>query len=202
MEWFSDFNLMHFLSAFMVLFAIIDPVGIMPIIIGIRDSGKKIDSGKAVFYSFSLMIVFFYLGDVLLGLFGVDINSFAVAGALILFLMALEMVLGVEIFKDMGLHSVDATYLPVVFPLLAGPGSFTTLLSLKAEYATLNIFLGLILNAAVVFTILKFTTKLHKFLGAGGLYFMKKFFGVVLLAISVKLFMSNISYLLSNIAHQ
>lgn len=186
----------------MVLFAIIDPVGIMPIIIGIRDSGKKIDSGKAVFYSFSLMIVFFYLGDVLLGLFGVDINSFAVAGALILFLMALEMVLGVEIFKDMGLHSVDATYLPVVFPLLAGPGSFTTLLSLKAEYATLNIFLGLILNAAVVFTILKFTTKLHKFLGAGGLYFMKKFFGVVLLAISVKLFMSNISYLLSNIAHQ
>lgn len=201
MEWFSDFNLMHFLSAFMVLFAIIDPVGIMPIIIGIRDSGKKIDSGKAVFYSFSLMIVFFYLGDVLLGLFGVDINSFAVAGALILFLMALEMVLGVEIFKDMGLHSVDATYLPVVFPLLAGPGSFTTLLSLKAEYATLNIFLGLILNAAVVFTILKFTTKLHKFLGAGGLYFMKKFFGVVLLAISVKLFMSNISYLLSNIAH-
>ncbi|MBR5892129.1 MAG: MarC family protein [Bacteroidaceae bacterium] len=202
MEWFSDFNLMHFLSAFMVLFAIIDPVGTMPIIIGIRDSGKKIDSGKAVFYSFSLMIVFFYLGDVLLGLFGVDINSFAVAGALILFLMALEMVLGVEIFKDMGLHSVDATYLPVVFPLLAGPGSFTTLLSLKAEYATLNIFLGLILNAAVVFTILKFTTKLHKFLGAGGLYFMKKFFGVVLLAISVKLFMSNISYLLSNIAHQ
>lgn len=201
MEWFSDFNLMHFLSAFMVLFAIIDPVGTMPIIIGIRDSGKKIDSGKAVFYSFSLMIVFFYLGDVLLGLFGVDINSFAVAGALILFLMALEMVLGVEIFKDMGLHSVDATYLPVVFPLLAGPGSFTTLLSLKAEYATLNIFLGLILNAAVVFTILKFTTKVHKFLGAGGLYFMKKFFGVVLLAISVKLFMSNISYLLSNIAH-
>ena len=201
MEWFSDFNLMHFLSAFMVLFAIIDPVGTMPIIIGIRDSGKKIDSGKAVFYSFSLMIVFFYLGDVLLGLFGVDINSFAVAGALILFLMALEMVLGVEIFKDMGLHSVDATYLPVVFPLLAGPGSFTTLLSLKAEYATLDIFLGLILNAAVVFTILKFTTKVHKFLGAGGLYFMKKFFGVVLLAISVKLFMSNISYLLSNIAH-
>ena len=202
MEWFSDFNLMHFLSAFMVLFAIIDPVGIMPIIMGIRESGKKIDSGKAVFYSFSLMIVFFYLGDVLLGLFGVDINSFAVAGALILFLMALEMVLGVEIFKDMGLHSVDATYLPVVFPLLAGPGSFTTLLSLKAEYATLNIFLGLILNAVVVFLILSFTTKLHKFLGAGGLYFMKKFFGVVLLAISVKLFMSNISYLLSNIAHQ
>ena len=202
MEWFSDFNLMHFLSAFMVMFAIIDPVGTMPIIIGIRDSGKKIDSGKAVFYSFSLMIVFFYLGDVLLGLFGVDINSFAVAGALILFLMALEMVLGVEIFKDMGLHCVDATDLPVVFPLLAGPGSFTTLLSLKAEYATLNIFLGLILNAAVVFTILKFTTKVHKFLGAGGLYFMKKFFGVVLLAISVKLFMSNISYLLSNIAHQ
>ena len=200
MEWFSDFNLMHVLGAFMVLFAIIDPVGTMPIVVAIRESGKKIDSGKAVFYSFGLMLLFFYLGDVMLGLFGVDINSFAVAGALILFLMALEMVLGVEIFKDMGLHSADATYLPVVFPLLAGPGSFTTLLSLKAEYATMNIFLGLMLNMLVVYLILKFTTKVQKILGPSGVYFMKKFFGIILLAIAVRLFMSNISYLLGNIS--
>lgn len=200
MDWFSDFNIMHFISAFIVMFAIIDPVGTMPIIVGIRESGKKIDASKAVFYSFALMILFFYLGDWLLSLFGVDINSFAVAGALILFLMALEMVLGIEIFKDMGVLAGNATYLPVVFPLLAGPGSFTTLLSLKAEYATLNILLGLMLNAVIVYFMLKFTTKAQSLLGAGGIYFMKKFFGVILLAISVKLFMSNISYLLGNIS--
>ncbi len=200
MDIFADFNLMHFLSAFIVLFAIIDPIGTMPIIVGIRESGKRIDAGKAVLYSFSLMILFFYLGDWMLSLFGVDINSFAVAGSLILFLMALEMVLGIEIFKDFGELAGNATYLPVVFPLLAGPGSFTTLLSLKAEYATLNIFLGLLLNAVVVFLMLKFTKRAQKMLGRSGVYFMKKFFGVILLAISVKLFASNISFLL-NVAH-
>lgn len=199
MEILDSFNFMHFLSAFIVMFAIIDPVGTMPIIVGIRDSGKRIDAGKAVFYSFSLMILFFYLGDWMLSLFGVDINSFAVAGALILFLMALEMVLGIEIFKDFGELAGNATYLPVVFPLLAGPGSFTTLLALKAEYATLNIFLGLMLNAVVVYFMLRFTKTVKRFLGKSGVYFMKKFFGVILLAISVKLFTSNISYLLGNI---
>lgn len=200
MELFADFNLMHFLSAFIVMFAIIDPVGTMPIIVGIRESGKRIDAGKAVLYSFSLMILFFYLGDWMLSLFGVDINSFAVAGALILFLMGLEMVLGIEIFKDYGELAGNATYLPVVFPLLAGPGSFTTLLSLKAEYATLNIFLGLMLNAVVVYLALKFTTKAQKMLGRSGVYFMKKFFGVILLAISVKLFTSNLSFLIGQIS--
>ena len=199
MELLDSFNFMHFLSAFIVMFAIIDPVGTMPIIVGIRESGKRIDAGKAVFYSFSLMILFFYLGDWMLSLFGVDINSFAVAGALILFLMALEMVLGLEIFKDFGELAGNATYLPVVFPLLAGPGSFTTLLALKAEYATLNIFLGLMLNAVVVYFMLRFTKTVKRFLGKSGVYFMKKFFGVILLAISVKLFTSNISYLLGNI---
>lgn len=197
MEFIYDFNLMHFLSAFIVMFAIIDPIGTIPIIVGIRESGKRIDAGKAVLYSFSLMILFFYLGDWMLSLFGVDINSFAVAGSLILFLMALEMVLGIEIFKDFNEIAGNATYLPVVFPLLAGPGSFTTLLSLKAEYATLNIFLGLFLNAVVVYLMLKFTKRVQKVLGRGGVYFMKKFFGVILLAISVKLFASNISYLIS-----
>lgn len=201
MELFADFNFMHFLSAFTVMFAIIDPVGTMPIIVSIRESGKKIDAGKAVLYSFSLMILFFYLGDWMLSqLFGVDINSFAVAGALILFLMALEMVLGIEIFKDFGELAGNATYLPVVFPLLAGPGSFTTLLSLKAEYATINIFLGLMLNAVVVYFALKFTKRLQNLLGRSGVYFMKKFFGVILLAISVKLFTSNLSYLISQIS--
>lgn len=197
---FADFNFMHFLSAFIVLFAIIDPIGTMPIIVGIRESGKRIDAGKAVLYSFSLMIIFFFIGDWILGLFGVDINSFAVAGALVLFLMAMEMVLGIEIFKDSGELAGNATYVPVVFPLLAGAGSFTTLLSLKAEYATLNILSALLLNAVVVFFMLRFTKHVQKFLGVSGVYFMKKFFGIILLAISVKLFTSNLSFLMNTIA--
>lgn len=196
----SDFNFMHFLSAFIVLFAIIDPVGTMPIIVGIRESGKRIDAGKAVVYSFSLMLLFFFVGDWILGLFGVDINSFAVAGALVLFLMAMEMVLGIEIFKDAGELKGNATYVPVVFPLLAGAGSFTTLLSLKAEYATVNILLALLMNSVIVFLMLKFTKRVQRILGVGGVYFMKKFFGIILLAISVKLFTSNLSYLLNSIS--
>lgn len=196
----SDFNFMHFLSAFIVLFAIIDPVGTMPIIVGIRESGKRIDAGKAVLYSFSLMLLFFFVGDWILGLFGVDINSFAVAGALVLFLMAMEMVLGIEIFKDAGELKGNATYVPVVFPLLAGAGSFTTLLSLKAEYATVNILLALLMNSVIVFLMLKFTKRVQRILGVGGVYFMKKFFGIILLAISVKLFTSNLSYLLNSIS--
>lgn len=193
----SSFDWLQVLSAFIVMFAIIDPIGTMPTIVGIRESGKRIDSGKAVFYSFSLMTLFFFAGDSLLALFAVDINSFAVAGALILFLVGLEMVLGIEVFKDMGQLAGNATYLPVVFPLLAGPGSFTTLLSLKAEYATLNIFIGLMLNSIIVYFMLKFTTRAQSILGQSGVYFMKKFFGVILLAISVKLFTSNLSHLLS-----
>lgn len=200
MQMVSDFNFMHFLSAFIVLFAIIDPVGTMPIIVGIRESGKRIDAGKAVLYSFSLMLLFFFVGDWILGLFGVDINSFAVAGALVLFLMAMEMVLGIEIFKDAGELKGNATYVPVVFPLLAGAGSFTTLLSLKAEYATVNILLALLMNSVIVFLMLKFTKRVQRILGVGGVYFMKKFFGIILLAISVKLFTSNLSYLLNSIS--
>ncbi len=199
MQLLNDFNFMHFLSAFFVLFAIIDPIGTMPIIVGIRESGKRIDAGKAVMYSFSLMLVFFFLGDWILGLFGVDINSFAVAGALVLFFMSMEMVLGIEIFKDAGELKGNATYVPVVFPLLAGAGSFTTLLSLKAEYATVNILLALLANSIIVFFMLKFTKRVQRILGVSGVYFMKKFFGIILLAISVKLFMSNLSYLLSSI---
>lgn len=192
MEFFSLLSSVEFLSAFIVLFAVIDPIGIMPIVLTIREKGKKIVPAKAVFYSFSLMFLFFFVGDRILNLFGVDINSFAVAGALILFLMAIEMILDVEIFKDSAIAANNATMVPLVFPLLAGPGSFTTLLSLKAEYATINIFIALLVNAVVVFFMLKFTGYLQRLLGKGGVYFTRKFFGIVLLAISVKLFTSNL----------
>ena len=192
MEFFSSFSSVQFLSAFIVLFAIIDPIGIMPIILSIRDKGKSINTVKAVFFSFGLMFMFFFVGDWMLELFGVDINSFAVAGALVIFLMAIEMVLDIEIFKDSSIAANDATIVPVVFPLLAGAGSFTTLLSLKAEYSSINILLALLVNAAVVFVVLSATSYIQRLLGKGGVYFTRKFFGIILLAISVKLFTSNL----------
>ena len=200
MSIFSSFNTVEFLSAFIVLFAVIDPIGIMPIVLSIRDKGKVINPVKAVFFAFGLMFLFFFLGDWILNLFVVDINSFAVAGSLVIFLMALEMVLDIEIFKDSSIAANDATIVPLVFPLLAGAGSFTTLLSLKAEYASVNILVALVVNAVVVFAMLIATAFLQRLLGKGGIYFTRKFFGIILLAISVKLFTSNLSYLISQIS--
>ena len=147
------------------------------------------------------MLMFFFVGDLILDLFGVDINSFAVAGAVIIFLMAIEMILDIEIFKDSSIAAKDATMVPLVFPLLAGAGSFTTLLSLKAEYASVNILSALLLNAVVVFVMLSATAVIQKAIGKGGVYFTRKFFGIILLAISVKLFTSNLSYLIGQIAN-
>ncbi len=189
------------MSAFSVLFAVIDPIGAIPIVISLRDRGKIIKSGKAVIYAFSLLLLFFFVGDALLKLIGVDINSFAVAGALVLFLLALEMVLDIVIFKDTAAAGNDATYVPVVFPLLAGAGSFTTLLSLKAEYTSMNILAALFTNALVVFLVLVSTKRISRILGKAGLYFVRKFFGIILLAISVRLFTSNLSYLIESISN-
>ena len=200
MEFLSSFSSIEFLSAFIVLFAVIDPIGIMPIVLSIRDKGKIINPVKAVFFSFGLMFLFFFVGDWILNLFGVDINSFAVAGSIVIFLMALEMVLDIEIFKDSSIAANDATIVPLVFPLLAGAGSFTTLLSIKAEYAPVNIIMALLLNAVVVFTMLSATSFLMRLLGKGGIYFTRKFFGIILLAIYVKLFTSNLSYLINEIS--
>ena len=200
MDFFSAFNTVEFLSAFIVLFAVIDPIGIMPIVLSIRDKGKIIDPRKAVFYAFSLMLIFFFVGDWILNLFGVDINSFAVAGALIIFLMAIEMVLDIEIFKDSSIAANNATMVPLVFPLLAGAGSFTTLLSLKAEYSSVNILVALLVNAVVVFIMLSATSHLQRLLGKGGIYFTRKFFGIILLAISVKLFTSNLLHFINMVS--
>lgn len=200
MDFLSSFSFDEFLSAFIVLFAVIDPIGIMPIVLSIRGKGKVINPGKAVFFSFGLMFLFFFVGDWILDQFGVDINSFAVAGAIVIFLMAIEMVLDIEIFKDSSIAANDATMVPLVFPLLAGAGSFTTLLSLKAEYASVNILSGLLVNSVVVFIMLSATAYLQRLLGKGGIYFTRKFFGIILLAISVKLFTSNLSYLINQIS--
>ena len=194
----NTLNFLDFFSAFIVLFAVIDPIGAIPIVISVREQGKAVSALKAVVYSFILLCVFFFAGEGLLNLFGVDINSFAVAGGLVLFLMAMEMVLDIEIFKNSG-PIKEATYVPLVFPLLAGAGSFTTLLSLRAEYSASNILLALCANMLVVYIVLMTTGRIQRMLGKSGMYFIKKFFGIILLAISVRLFTSNLSYLIQSV---
>lgn len=195
---FSDLSFKQITSAFIVLFAVIDIIGSIPIIINLKRQGKGVNALKATIISFLLLLGFFVAGDVLLKLFHVDIESFAVAGALIIFLLALEMILDIEIFKNTG-PIKEATLVPLVFPLLAGAGSFTTLLSLRAEYASVNIIIALVLNMLWVYIVVRMTGKIEKVLGKGGIYIIRKFFGIILLAISVRLFTVNITSLLEQL---
>ena len=189
---FTGFNWQQMISAFIVLFAVIDIIGSIPIIINLKEKGK---ATKATVISFALLIGFFYAGDMMLKLFHVDIESFAVAGAFVIFLMSLEMILDIEIFKNQG-PIKEATLVPLVFPLLAGAGAFTTLLSLRAEYASVNIIIALILNMLWVYFVVSMTGRVERFLGKGGIYIIRKFFGIILLAISVRLFTANITLLI------
>ncbi|NDV84577.1 MarC family protein [Bacteroides sp. 51] len=198
---FSSFNFQEMISAFIVLFAVIDIIGSIPIIINLKERGQSVNALKATLISFALMLGFFYAGDMMLKLFHVDIESFAVAGAIVIFLMALEMLLDVEIFKNQG-PIKSATLVPLVFPLLAGAGSFTTLLSLRAEYASINILIALTLNMIWVYFVVSMTDKVERFLGRGGIYLIRKFFGIILIAIAVKLFMSNITLMIDALQKQ
>ena len=187
---FANFNIQELLSAFIVLFAVIDIIGSIPIIINLKIKGRAVNALQATVISLLLLLVFFFAGEMLLKLFHVDIESFAIAGGFIIFLMSLEMLLDVEIFKNMG-PIKEATLVPLVFPLLAGPGAFTTLLSLRAEYASENILLALFLNMAWVYVVVSMTGRIQKFLGESGIYIIRKFFGIILLAISVRLMTAN-----------
>ena len=193
---FSAFNFQQMISAFIVLFAVIDIIGSIPIIINLKEKGKDVNALKATLISFALLLGFFYAGDMMLKLFHVDIESFAVSGAFVIFLMSIEMILDVEIFKNQG-PIKEATLVPLVFPLLAGAGAFTTLLSLRAEYASINIVIALVLNMIWVYFVVSMTGRVERFLGKGGIYIIRKFFGIILLAISVRLFMTNITLLLA-----
>ena len=192
----STFSFQELTSAFIVLFAVIDIIGAIPIILDLKQRGRNVDANKATGISFALLIGFFYAGDMLLKLFQVDIASFAIAGSFVLFLMALEMILDIEIFKNIG-PIKEATLVPLVFPLLAGAGSFTTLLSLRAEYAPLNIVIALVLNMVWVYIVLKLTDKVEHLLGKGGIYLLRKFFGIILLAIAARLFTANATLLIN-----
>ena len=192
---FSTFNFQELVSAFIVLFAVIDIIGSIPIILNLKQSGRDVNAIQATLISFGLLIGFFYAGEMVLRLFQVDIASFAVAGSIVLFLLALEMILDVEIFKNTG-PIKEATLVPLVFPLLAGAGSFTTLLSLRAEYAALNIVIALVLNMVWVYIVLKMTGKIENMLGKGGIYLIRKFFGIILLAIAARLFTASVTLLI------
>jgi len=179
----------------MVLFAIIDILGSIPIILNIKSKGQIVHASRASAVALFILILFLFTGEAVLRLFNVDIQSFAIAGSLIIFIFALEMILDIEIFRNKGPEG-GSSIVPIAFPLIAGPGSFTTLLSLRAEYATENIIIALILNMMFVFLVLKSTSKIEKLIGEGGIYILRKFFGIILLAIAVKLFTTNIGSLL------
>ena len=186
-----NFDFKQIISAFMVLFAIIDITGSLPIILGLKADGKNIESLKAALYSLIIYLVFLFVGDGILGLFGVDISSFAVAGSLVILVLAIEMILGVELFKNDG-PGGNVTIVPIIFPLIAGAGGLTTILSLRAEYAVENIIVALIANMLIVWFVLAKSHLAAKLLGEGGIYILRKFFGIILLAIAIKLFVSNI----------
>ena len=185
-----NFDLKEFISSTMILFAIIDIVGNIPLIVLLREKYKVIESEKASFVSLVIMIVFLFVGEGLLNLLGVDINSFAVAGSIIILFLAAEMILGVKLYKDS--NPKTASIVPIAFPLIAGPGTLTTLISIKSEYNDINIILAIVLNMILVYIVLKSSEKIQKILGSQGINILRKVFGIILLAIGIKLFTTNI----------
>jgi multiple antibiotic resistance protein len=188
-------NFSEILSVTMVLFAVIDIIGSIPVVISLRNRVGHIQSEKATLAATIIMILFLFVGEGILKLFGVDVASFAVAGSLVLFFLALEMILGVRIYKEAEPES--ASIVPIAFPLIAGAGTLTTLVSIRSEYETINIIIGILINSVLVYVVLKNTRRLEHVLGKNGINVLRKVFGIILLAISVKLFTSNLPTLLS-----
>ena len=190
-DFFNSFSWIEIFKATMVLFAVVDIVGSIPIIIKLKEqSGEEIGALRASLVSLGIMIGFLVLGESILNLFGVDVKSFAVAGSLILFAMALEMILGVRLFRD-EVSGKTASIVPLAFPIIAGAGTMTSLISLRAEYQEINILIAIFINILIVFIVLKLTKVIERILGDGGIAILKKVFGIILLAIAVKLFSTN-----------
>ncbi len=193
-------DIIEIVTTFLVLFAIIDPTGSVPIFLDLKSKNRIINPEKAALYSLAILLGFLFVGEWLLKLFRLDISSFAVAGAVVLLIISIEMIFGVQIFKyDANTADDSSTIFPVVFPLIAGPGSFTTLLSMRAEYHTVNIIIAVLINIVIVYLVLRFLDPVKKLLGESGAYILKKFFGVILMAISVKLLTSNMSALIATV---
>jgi multiple antibiotic resistance protein len=186
------FSFKEIISVSLILFSVIDILGSVPIIIDMRKRDGHIQSEKATLVAGIIMIAFLYLGKSILALFGLDVESFAIAGALIMFLLGMEMVLGIELFKADTSGSSSSSIVPLAFPLIAGAGTMTTLISLRAEYSQPNVLVGVVLNLAFVYIVLKSSSWLEKKLGAAGFNILRKVFGIILLAIAIRLFKNNI----------
>jgi multiple antibiotic resistance protein len=185
-------------SCFMVLFAVIDIVGSIPIILDTQKKTGKIQPLLITLVSLVLMLLFLFAGESILSIFGVDVYSFAVAGAFILFFIAMEMILGIQIFKQKEASSKVAAVMPLAFPTIAGAGTISTLIALRAEYQSINIVIAILLNMPIIFLVLKLTNRIERVLGPNGLAILEKMFGIILLAIALKLFSKNIAFLFPN----
>ena len=196
---FSGFDWQQFLGAFFVLFAIIDITGSLPIIVSLCRKGKAVDPLKTAVWSFGMFMAFYFVGEAFLNLFGVDTASFAVAGSLIIFVMACEMILDISIFQETPDAPKDSSFFPVVFPLIAGAGALTTMLAIRSQFSPINLISAIAANMVCVYIVLRLATRLEKKLSASVLYMLKKFFGIILLTISIKLFTSNITLLIETV---
>lgn len=191
-------NPTEILTASLILFAVIDIVGSIPIILDIKQKTGRVHSEKASLISLVIMVAFLVLGERIITLIGIDVNSFAVAGSFVLLFLALEMILGIELFKPEPHLSPDiASIVPIAFPIIAGAGTMTTLISLRAEFEMINILIAIFINILLVYIVLKSTKYIERVLGPGGIAILKKVFGIILLAIAVKLFASNASALVN-----
>lgn len=182
------FNFKEILSVSLVLFSVIDILGNVPIVINLRKQTGKIFSGRATIVAGIIMIMFLYIGENILDLLGIDIGSFALAGALIMFLIGMEMVLGIELFKTDEGTIKTASIVPIAFPLIAGPGTMTSLISLRAEYALPNVLIGIVVNLILIYIVLKSSVWLERKLGVAGFNILRKVFGIILLSIAIKIF--------------
>jgi len=190
-----EMTIKSILSVSLILFSVIDILGGLPVVLSMKNRGQNIHSRRASIIAGALMISFLLIGESLLGLFGVDIQSFALAGALIIFLIGLEMILGITLFKDDPNGSNDGTIVPLAFPLIAGAGTLTTILSLKSEYDSISIGIGIVVNMMIVWAVLHFSDRIGKVLGNGGLTVLRKVFGIILLAIAIKLVKGNVDFI-------
>ncbi len=193
-------NIQSVMSVSLILFSVIDIVGTLPVIIDLKNKGVQIDAKKAAFYSLMLLTVFLVSGEGLLGLFGVDVKSFAVAGSLILLFLGLEMILGIRFFKESS-SSGSGTLVPVVFPLIAGAGTMTTVISLKSKYDAMDIMAAIVINIILVFLVLRSTGWLKDRLGDAGIEVLRKVFGIILLAIAIRLFKENFQIVITSDNH-
>ena len=189
------FDWTELLKSGMVMFAVIDIVGSIPFLLDIKKKAGDIHAERASLVALGIMLAFLFLGEGVINFLGIDVNSFAVAGSIVMFFMALEMILGITLFKQSPQSMKTATIVPVAFPLIAGAGSMTSIISLGAEYAAVNIALAILVNMALVYFVLRLTGRIERMLGEGGIAVLQKVFGIILLAIAVKLFSANAAML-------